>query len=140
MKTKKTFLHLRNFDVIASAYMEKNKGVENILIISIKRFSKQLRDIYDEYNDERDNLQITHCLKDEKKQFAIMKDELGNRMYSADGEKGLKKELMALSKREWDIHSRISEGVELLIPSLTEIEKEFFSELVIPKQAIDDND
>lgn len=134
MKVQKTILELQNFDIVSGAYIEKNKGLENILISSIRRFRKQLKNIYEEYNDERDNLQLTHCLKDEKRQQAIMKDEHGNRQYSEAGEKALKAAIKELNKKPIEVHSRITEGVEAIIPSLTEIEKEVFSELVIPKQ------
>lgn len=134
MKVKRNFIHLQNFDVLGSGYIEKNKGIENLLTSAIGKFTKQLKAVYEDYNDERDNLQLQHCLKDEKRQQAIMKDDQDRRMYSEAGEKALKASLKELNKREWELHSRIPEGVEALVPQLTEIEKEFFSELIIPKQ------
>lgn len=134
MKVNRTFIHLQNFDVIASAYNAKNNGIDNLLTSAIHKFSKQLKVVYEEYNDQRDDLQLTHCLKDEKRQQAIMKDDQDRRMYSEAGERALKIALKELGKKEWELHSRIPEGVEALVPQLTEIEKEYFSELIIPKQ------
>lgn len=135
MKVNKTIAELQSYDAIAANYLQKNKGIENMLTKSIERFSKQLKSVYEEYNDERDNLQLTHCLKDEKRQQAILKDERGERMYSEAGEKALKVALKELNKKEIEVHSRIIEGVD--VTGLTHIEREAFSEIIIPKQPED---
>lgn len=136
MKIQKTYLELLNFNQVASSYIEKNKESENKLCSAIKQFSKQLKDIFEEYNDERDNRQLDNCSVDEKTKV-ILKNEKGERQFTVEGEKKLKAELKALMKKIVDCHARIPEGIEDLIPTLTELEKECFSGIIIPEQPKD---
>lgn len=136
MKIKKTYLELINFNQVAAAYLDKNKEAENKLCSAIKQFSKQLKNIFEEYNDERDNLQLNNCLVYMEGQMknAVMKDEKGNRMFSVEGEKKLKKELKELIYKEVECHARIPESIDALLPTLTEIELEVFNGIIIPEQ------
>lgn len=133
MKISKTYLQLIIFNQVSAAYLEKNKETENKLCSAIKQFSKQLTKIFEEYNDERDTRQLNNCSVDEKTKV-ILKDDKGNRQFTVEGEKKLKGELRELINKQVECHSRIPEGIDELIVTLTDIEKETFSGIVIPEQ------
>lgn len=131
MKVKRSYDQLFEFNSFASRYAEKNK--DNKLTASINNVFKQLKEPFEDYADERDTLQINNCLVDEKTK-AILKHADGSRHFSQEGEKKLKKEIKELGKKEIEIHARIADGINDLIESLTDFEKDAFSGIVIPEQ------
>jgi len=70
----------------------------------------------------------------------ILKNDKGERQFTIEAEKKLKVELKALQVTVVECHTRIPEGIDSLIASLTDIEKEFFSGIVIPEQPKEDNE
>ena len=130
MKNKKTYGQLIEANIHMGGYLQKHKE-ENKICVSIKNFSKQLQKVFEEYNDDRDTLQLNNCAVDEKTKV-ILKDEKGNRQFTVEGEIKLKKDLKDLLLKEVEIHSRIPEGIDELIAGLTEEEKEAFAGIVIP--------
>ena len=128
---KKTYSDLIRLSNVINAYLEKNKDAENKICASVKLVKKQLPKAFDEFNDLRDTAQINNCAVDEK--GIIVKNEKGERQFTPAGEIKLKSDLKDLLNTEVELHSRISEGIEDLIPALTDDEKELISELVIPK-------
>src|SRR3990172_8221284 len=114
MKIQRTYLELINFNQVAAAYIEKNKEAENKLCSAIKQFSKQLKNIFENYNDERDNLQLNNCSVEEKTKV-ILKDDKGNRQFTIEAEKKLKKELKELLLTKIECHARVPEGIDELI-------------------------
>ena len=133
MKIQRTYLELINFNQVAAAYLDKNKEAETKLCSAIKQFSKQLKNIFEDYNDERDDLQRNNCSVDEKTKV-ILKDEKGNRQFTIEAEKKLKKEMKELLQAKVECHARIPEGIDELISELTETEREVFSGIIIPEQ------
>src|SRR3972149_7787677 len=133
MKIQRTYLELITFNQVAAAYIEKNKEAENKLCSSIKQFSKQLKNIFENYNDERDNLQLNNCSVEEKTKV-ILKDDKGNRQFTIEAEKKLKKELKELLLTKIECHARVPEGIDELIAELTEMERAVFSGIIIPEQ------
>jgi hypothetical protein len=154
MKTTRTITELQKFNIYGAAYLEKFKDTpavkdekgnvttpailqENKLCSAIKKFTKQLEKIFNDFNENKDDLQIDNCLTytEGKEKGAIMKDEKGNRLYSKEGERALKKSLKEEMEKSIDIHARIPEGIDDLIVELEDYEKESFSGLIIPEQA-----
>src|SRR3990170_3280276 len=135
MKIQKTYLELINFNQVAAVYLDRciKKEAENKLFSAIKQFSKQLKNIFENYNDERDNLQLNNCSVDEKTKI-ILKDDKGNRQFTIEAEKKLKKELKELLQVKIECHARIPESIDELISELTETEREVFSAIIIPEQ------
>lgn len=133
MKIQKTNQELIDFSTIADLYIKNNKGSENKLCSAITQFGKQLRKIFEDYNDERDTFQLNNCSVDDKTKV-ILKDAQGARQFTVAAEIKLKGELKVLSQKVIDCHSRIPEGIDDLILTLTEIEKDAFSGIIIPEQ------
>lgn len=133
MIISRSYLQLINFNNVSASYLAKNKEGENKLCSAINRFNKQLKTIFEEYNDERDTLQLNNCVVDEKTKV-ILKDATGNRQFTVDGEMKLKKGLKELVKKTVECHDRIPEGIDDIISSLSDFEKEAFSGIVIPEQ------
>lgn len=132
MEVEKTYPELMDFNVMASSYLKKNEGNENKLISAINKIGKQLKTIFEEYADLKDDLQLDCCSVDDK--GIILKEADGSRKFTVPKEKELKKAIKELNKKKFKIHQRIPEGIEELISSLTAMEKEHFSEIIIPKQ------
>lgn len=135
MKIKKTYSELINANILMGNYIKKNES-DNKICAAIKIFTKQLKVCFEEFNDEKDTLQINNCMTvpEGEKKGAIIKDEFGNRAFSPEGELKLKAELKELLKKEVEIHARIPEGIDNLIAELDEDELEAFSGIVIPLQ------
>lgn len=133
MTTKKTYLQILTFKQVAGIYLSKNAEKENKITSAIKIVSKQVNKIVEDFNDERDSLQINNCATDPVTGI-ILKDEKGNRQFTPKGELDLKKALKNLLSEKVEIHQRIAIGVTELIKELTDIEKEVFSGIVIVEQ------
>ncbi|HJY63371.1 MAG TPA: hypothetical protein VJ455_04380 [Ignavibacteria bacterium] len=135
MKIQKTYFELINFNQVAEVYLDRciKKEAENKLCSAIKQFSKQLKNIFENYNDERDNLQLNNCSVEEKTKV-ILKDDKGNRQFTIEAEKKLKKELKELLLTKIECHARVPEGIDELIAELTEMERAVFSGIIIPEQ------
>jgi hypothetical protein len=129
MKVKKTYYQLIVANILMDSYLKKQES-ENKLCAAIKIFSKDLKIVLDNYNDELDSLQISNCAIDPKTNV-ILKDEKGNKQFTIEGELNLKKEAKKLLYSEVEISSRILD-VESLISTLNEDELEYFSGLIIP--------
>ena len=129
MKVQKTYSELIRFNIAAQNYLSKN--TDNKICAAIKTFQKQLQTIFDNYNDERDTLQINNCAVDDK--GIIVKNEKGERQFTPQGELKLKADLKDLLNISVEIHSRIA---DCDYSDLTDDEKKLFSEIVIPKQEI----
>lgn len=138
MKIQKTYSELFTFNSVGGTYLQRHaENKENKLAVAIKNFSKQLTKIFEGFNDEKDNLQLDHCVVDPTTKI-ILKDAQGVRQYTVEGEKALKKALKEFEKTKIECHARIPSTLETsLIEELSEIEKEAFSEIVIPKQEIE---
>ena len=134
MKIKKKYSELIIANIVMGEYLKKHVDKENKICASIKNFTKQLTQIFENYNDEKDTLQLNNCAVDEKTKV-ILKDEKGNRQFTVEGEIKLKGEIKELNKKEVEFHSRIAEGIEDLIAELTDEEKETFEGIVIPIKA-----
>lgn len=137
MKVTKTIFDLKIFDQVSANYIAKHKDKENKLCAAINNFGKQLTKIYEELNDKIEDLRLDCCSVDEKTKV-ILKDDKGEKQFTVENTKRFNKESKEFLKQEVTVHSRIPEGVEDLIKDLTSIEKEIFSELVIPKQQEDE--
>lgn len=142
MKIKKTYTELIEFASISNNYSYLEKDNENKLVSAINLINKQLKGIFEEYNDERDTIQINMCLVDDITQ-AILYDVIPGtngqpatreKRYSVSGMIKLKDAIKKLNKKQVQIHSRIVEGIEDLISTLTDDERIAFSELIIPEQ------
>lgn len=103
---------------------------DNKLTQAIYKFSKQLRVILEDYNDKIDTIQLMNCLTDPTSK-AILKDESGNRQFTIEATLKLKQEYKKLLKEEVEITPIILDGVEEIVPQLSELEKEVFSGIVI---------
>lgn len=140
MKTEKTYTELFDFNIVALAYLDKHKDQENKLCALLNNFvSKQLRKIFNEYNDEKDTLQLNNCAVDDKTKVILYTESTNEhgqkvrlRQFTVEAELKLKKEIKELNKQKVEVHLRTSEGIEGLIEELTEDEKEAFSGIVIP--------
>lgn len=132
MKVERTYAQLFALDVVSANYRKNNP--DNKITACLTNFNKQLKKHFEEYFDEQDNLQINNCLTDEKTKAIIYVDK--ERQFSQDGERKLKQDIKELKKKKVFIHSRIAEDVSDLINKLTEEEKEVFSEIVISKQEL----
>lgn len=128
MIVKRSYNQMFEFNIIAGGYIEKYP--DNKLTEHLKKFcEKQLKKIFEQYADEKDDLQIKNCLIDDKTKAIIYVDK--QRQFSQEGELKLKSELKELNKKEVDVHSRIIEGIDYLIDLLTEDEKESFTGILI---------
>ena len=143
MRVTKTYQELNTFSIIAAIYVRDqaivNKEHENKLVQAIKLIAKQLKPIFENYEDEKDTLQLNNCLVDEKTKAVLYDDvTVGNevrrlRKFTAAGEIKLKKEIKLLDLTEVEVHPRILEGIDDLILTLSEQQLVAFSGLIIPE-------
>lgn len=150
MKVKKSYKEVReiNFSIsnylVSNGYWDVEKGKfskkdETKLVAYMKKVKKECELICgpDDYGDKKDDLQIKHCLKDEKTKAILMADTCGAdgktytrvRQYSEEGELALKKALKELDATEVELNVKIADGDW----DLTEEEKEIFSGILIPE-------
>lgn len=130
MKAIKNYTQLFEFNSIAQNYLQKNN--DNKISASISNVLKRLKPLFEDYNDERDTLQINNCLVDEKTK-AMLKHPDGSRMFSREGEINLKKQIKELNQRTIEFHPIIADGIEDLIIGLEKYERDAFSGIVIPE-------
>ena len=132
MKVKRSYSQMIVFSNVANNYLANQpKDVETKLTKSIVAILKQCVPFNDDYNEELEILKLDNCLVDPTNK-KILKDSNGNYEFTVEGRKKFNTAFKELSKKEVEIHSRITPGNDDF--KLTPMEREHFSELVISKQ------
>lgn len=132
-KIKKTYEEIFTFGNVGGAYLKKFEGKENKLSGAIKSAFKDVKKIVEEYNEELNDLDREHALEDEKTKAILLHPD-GTRQKSKDGDKKFADAVKVLRKKQVEINQRISDGSNSFIDSLTDLQKEAFSGIVITEQ------
>lgn len=146
MKINKSYLQLKTFDAVAADYLIKNGFAEmkeaafqftskepTKLVSAIKSIIRQLGSHFDFMNEEVDTFKIMNCATDPVTKVQLPKIN-GQRQYTVQGELKLKKDIKSFLDTEVEIHQRIVED----FGKLSQLQLETFSDIVIPKQNIED--
>jgi hypothetical protein len=128
-KVSKSYAELIKASMLIQNYL--SSGKDNILTESMKKFSKQLTQIGEDYEDRLDTIRLSNCIVDPNTK-AILKDAKGERQFTVEGSIKIKEQIKLLLKEKIEITPVIIEGVEDLIKQLSEEEVEILSGIVIP--------
>ena len=149
MKKEFSYKQLQKFDNFATSYLIKNgyysvgspggDGKEPIpagftnkentkLSANIRNIIKQWQKCFAEYKETLDDLELDHCAVDDKTKV-VLTDSKGQRMFTPEKAKLLKKAIREFSETNVVINVRITEGDW----ELTDEERDAFNGLVIPE-------
>lgn len=133
MKIKKTYLELMAFNKVAEDYLIVNKDAKTKLSVSIENIFKQLKPIFEDYNEKVDELRLNNCATSKETGILIF-DERGSYTFKPEDYKKLKNEIKKLQLQEVELHARITPENDTLKGTLSELQLEVFSEIVITKE------
>lgn len=129
MKVKRTYLEMFTFINVASNYI-KNTPEETKLKKCVENVIKQCKPLVEDYNEKLSEINLKHCLVDEKTKKVLVNTE-GGFEYTKEALSAKNKEVQELLKQEIVLHARVLPENNDLIETLDSTEKEVFSELVI---------
>jgi len=132
MNSKKTISQVVAFVNAVKIYVERTKDLETKIHGHIRNIEKkQVPVIYEDYNDAVLEARRGNAATGDH--GVLLREANGEYSYTADGERKRDLALKAASKKLYDITPRIAEGIEDVIASLTEWERECFAGFVIPE-------
>ena len=138
-KVEKTYKEIIAFEQASANYFVR-KGFldpktnqftekeETKAVINLKNIGKQWKKLHEEFQEKVQELQLEHCLEDEKTK-KVLRNEDKSYAFSKEGERKFSKAYKDLLKETVTIHQRLIVGEN----DFNEEEKEAFSGFVIPE-------
>ena len=138
MKIEKTNLELLNIFSTCSSYLEKNKEADTKFKKCVESISKQCAPLKEAYDIEVEDIRLDNCLTDDTSRKKILRNEKGGYEFNVDGTKAVGEQVKKLLEKKVIFHTRILEGNNDFVDTLTEEEKRFFNGLVFDEIDLDD--